>query len=76
MEIQDIVSWIVPLSFMFLMMRFGGCCGGHRHNEGQSNHGGGCCGGSGAGTKDEGSAKGRSEATISGEPAKKAATEV
>lgn len=75
MEIKDIVSWIVPLGFMFLMMRFGGCCGGHRHNEGQnSNRGGGCCGGAGA--KDEGPVKGRSDATISVEPAKKSSTEV
>jgi len=47
MEWKDILSWIVPLGLMVIMMRFGGCCGGHRH--GGSQHGdhsaGGCCGG-------------------------------
>lgn len=70
MDIKDIVSWIVPLGFMFLMMRFGGCCGGHRSNDNQAgNHSGGCCGGSGA--KDDGLAKGRSESANNDEPTKK-----
>lgn len=55
MEIKDILSWIVPIGLMFLMMRFGGCCGGHGQNRGQAGQaGGGCCGG---GAKDAGPAK-------------------
>ncbi|KYZ74878.1 hypothetical protein AXX12_14950 [Anaerosporomusa subterranea] len=47
MEWQDILQYGLLIGAMFLMMRFGGCCGGHSHGSDKSNeHKSGCCGGS------------------------------
>lgn len=44
MEWQDIVQYGLIFGAMFLMMRFGGCCGGHRHDSSKSNDNkSGCC---------------------------------
>ena len=44
MELQDILQYGLLAGAMFLMMRHGGCCGGHSHGHG-SDKKAGCCSG-------------------------------
>ncbi|SDF42437.1 hypothetical protein [Sporolituus thermophilus] len=54
MEWQDIIQYGLIFGVMFLMMRFGGCCGGHSHGSSKSNgHKSGCCGGNQTGKETE-----------------------
>ena len=46
MEWQDILQYGLFAGAMFLMMRHGGCCGGHSHGSDKKDQKPGCCGGS------------------------------
>ena len=45
MEWQDILQYGLLIGTMFLMMRLGGCCGGHSNGSDKNEQKSGCCGG-------------------------------